>query len=117
VDSGAADIHGVNIYSDLYFSDNYDFLNAANNMIGGNLQAFKNTGGVSIISNTIGGNLQCYENYPAPTGGGIFVEGNMESQCEYFYGNPPQVPPPDPPEIFSPVTLKVSIFIPFVAQR
>jgi hypothetical protein len=45
VQSGAADILDVDINTDLYFDDNDLFLNAANNNIGGNLQAFQNTGG------------------------------------------------------------------------
>lgn len=94
VQSGAADILGVDIDSDLYFDDNDLFLNAANNTIGGNLQAFQNTGGVSIISNTIGGNLQCKQNFPPPTGGGNVVYGSMEDQCQNFDGPPPPVPTP-----------------------
>jgi hypothetical protein len=39
------------------------------------LQAFKNTGGVSITRNVIDGNLQCKENRPPPTGGGNIVDG------------------------------------------
>lgn len=95
VQSGAADISGVQINSDLYFDDNTRFLNAADNVIGGNLQAFQNTGGVAINANTIDGNLQCKENYPAPTSAGNLVMGSMEDQCEYFSGSLP--PPPPPP--------------------
>lgn len=91
VQSGAADIQNVDIDSDLYFDDNDHFLNAADNTIGGNLQAFQNTGGVSIVGNTIGGNLQCKENVPPPTGGDNIVEGSMEDQCENFGGDPPPV--------------------------
>jgi hypothetical protein len=93
--SGAADISGVDINSDLLFDDNIRSLNAAGNIIGGNLQAFQNTGGVSIFNNRVGGNLQCKENVPAPTGGGNVVEGSMEDQCANFDGTPP-VPPPPP---------------------
>ena len=95
--SGAADIHGVDIHGELYFDDNDLFLNAANNTIGGNLQAFQNTGGVSIISNTIGANLQCKENVPPPTGGGNIVDGNMEDQCKNFGGDPSPAPTPTTP--------------------
>ena len=92
--SGAADISGVDINSDLLFDDNTRSLNAAGNIIGGNLQAFQNTGGVSIFNNRIGGNLQCKENIPAPTGGGNVVAGSMEDQCVNFGGTPPMPPPP-----------------------
>ncbi len=43
--SGAADIRGVDIDSDLLFDDNTGFLDAVDNTIGGNLQVFQNTGG------------------------------------------------------------------------
>jgi hypothetical protein len=104
VQSGASDIQAVEIDSDLYFDDNELFLNAANNTIGGNLQAFQNTGGVSITGNTIGGNLQCKENVPPPTGGGNVVEGNMEDQCEDFGGDPPPVD--QAVKVFLPVTFR-----------
>jgi len=95
--SGAADIRGVDIDSDLLFDDNTGFLDAVDNTIGGNLQVFQNTGGVAIIDNRIGGNLQCKENDPLPTGGGNIVEGSMEEQCANFDLVPPPVPAPTPP--------------------
>jgi len=115
VQSGAADIHGVDINSDLYFDDNDLFLNAAYNTIGGNLQAFQNTGGVSIISNNIDGNLQCKENQPAPTGGGNIVQGNMEDQCANFAGDPPPVPTPVAP-INASVDLPFKSFLPMAVR-
>ncbi len=115
VQSGASDIHGVEINIDLYFDDNDLFLNAAYNTIGGNLQAFQNTGGVSIISNTIYGNLQCKENQPAPTGGGNIVQGNMEDQCANFAGDPPPVPTPVAP-INASVDLPFKSFLPMAVR-
>jgi hypothetical protein len=50
-------------------------------VIGGNLQAFQNTGGVEIRDNRIDGNLQCKANRPAPVGDGNIVQGNKEDQC------------------------------------
>jgi hypothetical protein len=102
--SGAAVIQGVEIDSDLFFEDNDRSLRADNNTISGNLQAFKNTGGVSINGNTIGGNLQCKENDPPPTGAGNNVNGNMEDQCENFGGDPPPAATdtPRPPTNTSP---------------
>ena len=55
-----------------------------------NLQAFRNTGGVSITGNTIDNNLQCVNNDPPPTGGDNNVGGDMEDQCANLQlGNPP----------------------------
>jgi len=114
--SGAAAIHGVHIDGELYFNDNDLFLNAANNTIGGNLQAFLNIGGVSIISNTIRGDLQCKDNVPPPTGGGNIVNGNMEDQCKNFGGNPPPVPPPVPPLLLPPADLIYKSFLTMVRR-
>jgi hypothetical protein len=50
-------------------------------VVGGNVQAFQNDGGVAIFSNRIDGNLQCKENSPRPVGGGDVVQGNKEDQC------------------------------------
>lgn len=116
VQSGASDIYGVEIDSDLYFDDNDAFVNAANNTLGGNLQAFQNTGGVSINSNTIGGNLQCKENVPPPVGGGNIVDGSMEDQCENFGGEAPPVPPPVPPVLLSPVDLSFKYYLPMTVK-
>ena len=54
---------------------------ANSNRVGGSLQAFQNTGGVTISEQPIDGNLQCKENEPPPTGGGNIVQGNKEDQC------------------------------------
>jgi hypothetical protein len=45
------------------------------------VQAFQNTGGVTVARNRIDGNLQCKENSPRPTGGNNVVQGNKEDQC------------------------------------
>lgn len=79
--SGSATITTVQITGDLYFDENSRALLADQNIIGGNLQAFQNTGGVTFTVNTIDGNLQCKENIPTPTGGGNIVQGNKEDQC------------------------------------
>jgi hypothetical protein len=78
---GGAQIDNVRIDSDLQFEDNDRNLIANRNIIGGNLQAFQNTGGISITANTIDGNLQCKENVPFPTGGDNIVMGSTEDQC------------------------------------
>lgn len=77
----AADIRRNRVNADIQFDENRRKLAAVNNAVGGNVQAFSNSGGVVIRSNHIDGNLQCKENNPAPTGGGNTVEGNKEDQC------------------------------------
>ena len=52
------------------------------NEIGGDLQAFQNSGVIVVVKNTVDGNLQCKENVPAPRGGRNVVGGNAEDQCE-----------------------------------
>ncbi|HMM84362.1 hypothetical protein [Azohydromonas sp.] len=49
-------------------------------MLGGNLQAFKNYGGLALANNRMKGNLQCKENIPSPTGGGNRA-ASKEDQC------------------------------------
>jgi len=94
-ESGAAAIDGVEVDSDILFDTNDRPLIARNTTVGGNLQAFQNTGGVLIAYNTIDGNLQCNSNAPPPTGGGNVVHGSMEDQCAGFDRAPTS--PPDMP--------------------
>jgi hypothetical protein len=54
------------------------------NVVGADVQAFSNRGGVRVELNEIDGNLQCKENVPAPTGYGNVVGGNKEDQCRRF---------------------------------
>jgi hypothetical protein len=81
VQGDKAFIDRVSIEGDILFDSNDQLLTAKNNIIGGNLRAFQNTGGVTISTNTIDGNLQCTGNSPAPTGGGNIVHGSKENQC------------------------------------
>jgi hypothetical protein len=81
VHGGAAQILGNRINGDILFDDQDRALRANRNVVGGNLQAFQNTGGVEIRNNRIDGNLQCKANNPAPVGGGNIVQGNKEDQC------------------------------------
>jgi cytoskeletal protein CcmA (bactofilin family) len=78
---GAARVRKTVVGSDILFDENARRLVATRNSIEGNLQAFKNTGGLKVANNHIDGNLQCKENAPAPTGGGNVVQGNKEDQC------------------------------------
>jgi hypothetical protein len=78
---GSATIDKVRVTNDILFDDNERAVKATRNTVGGNIQAFQNTGGVTISKNTVDGNLQCKENNPRPTGGGNVVHGNKEDQC------------------------------------
>lgn len=86
------------ITADLQLETNNAPLEAEGNDIGGNLQAFQNSGGVVITDNVIDGNLQCRENNPAPTGGGNVVHGSAEDQCAHMAvgGSPDPSPTTDP---------------------
>ncbi len=78
---GAASVLDSFVTADIQYDANRAALEASRNVVGGNVQAFQNTGGVRFASNRIDGNLQCKENRPAPTGGGNVVQGNKEDQC------------------------------------
>ncbi len=77
---GGASISGTRIQGDLQFDENVMPLSATDNTIGGNLQAVKNFGGVTIERNVIDSALQCKENEPAPVGGGNSAS-SKEDQC------------------------------------
>jgi hypothetical protein len=81
VHSRAARVETVRLNGDLFFDANDSTLIATRNQVGGNLQAFQNTGGITITDNIVDGNLQCKENQPAPLGGNNLVQGNAEDQC------------------------------------
>lgn len=81
VQGGSARVVGSNVNGDILYDDNRRALAALRNAVGGNVQAFQNTGGVEIRGNVIDGNLQCKENSPAPVGGNNRVGGNKEDQC------------------------------------
>jgi hypothetical protein len=80
VQGGSASISQARINGDILFDDNVGPLLAHANVLGGNLQAFQNTGGVTLTNNRMKGNLQCKENEPAPTGGGNRA-ASKEDQC------------------------------------
>jgi hypothetical protein len=81
VQGRAATVRATTINGDLLYDDQSAALRAINNNVGGNIQAFQNTGGVEIRVNRVDGNLQCKANVPRPTGGGNIVQGNKEDQC------------------------------------
>jgi hypothetical protein len=81
VQGRAARVRASRINEDILYDDNNAFLHVLRNHVGGDVQAFQNTGGVEIRDNVIDGNLQCKENDPRPTGGGNQVGGNKEDQC------------------------------------
>jgi hypothetical protein len=80
VQGWSASIEKARINGDILFDDNAGPLLANANVLGGNLQAFKNTGGVTLTVNRMKGNLQCKENTPAPTGGRNRA-ASKEDQC------------------------------------
>ena len=81
VQGGVADIRRNVINGDILFDDQRRSVIANRNRVGGNLQAFQNTGGVELRRNVIDGNLQCKANYPRPVGANNVVEGSKEDQC------------------------------------
>jgi hypothetical protein len=81
VQGGAAKVVASRVDGDILFDEQRRELLARRNTIGGNLQAFQNTGGVEIRGNTIDGNLQCKANDPRPVGGNNVVHGSKEDQC------------------------------------
>lgn len=76
-----ADIRRTHVNADILFDDNRRPNIARRNDVGGNIQAFQNTGGVEIRGNVVDGNLQCKANDPRPVGGDNRVGGNKEDQC------------------------------------
>ncbi|HEX5955039.1 MAG TPA: hypothetical protein VFY37_03810 [Solirubrobacterales bacterium] len=81
VQGQAATVRDSVVTQDILYDHNRAALRAISNTVGGNIQAFQNTGGVQISFNRVNGNLQCKENVPPPTGGGNVVQGNKEDQC------------------------------------
>jgi hypothetical protein len=77
---GSARIDRVDVLGDLQFEANNRTLCVTYTDVGGNLQVFLNTGGVTLLRNGIAENLQCKENRPRPTGGGNLA-GDKEDQC------------------------------------
>jgi hypothetical protein len=80
VQGASATIERARINGDILFDEQTGPVAANGNVVGGNVQAFKNFGGVSLNGNRIKGNLQCKENIPAPTGGGNQAS-SKEDQC------------------------------------
>jgi hypothetical protein len=76
-----ATVANSHINADILYDANNQRLVASQNIVGGNIQAFQNRGGVVIQGNRVDGNLQCKANSPAPTGGNNIVQGNKEDQC------------------------------------
>jgi hypothetical protein len=80
VQGGSATIQKALINGSLQMESNQGALKAVGNVIGADLQAFQNTGGVNLRNNRIDGNLQCKANNPAPVGRGN-VAASKEDQC------------------------------------
>lgn len=80
VKGGSASIQRARITGDILFDENVGPQSARYNVVGGDLQAFKNMAGVALVGNRMNGNLQCKENIPAPTGSGNRA-ASKEDQC------------------------------------
>ncbi len=76
-----ANVANSRIDADILYNSNTQRLVASGNVVGGDIQAFQNRGGVVIQRNTVDGNLQCKANTPKPTGGSNVVQGNKQDQC------------------------------------
>jgi hypothetical protein len=84
VRSGVAKVLASRVNGNILFDDNGGLNAVRRTVVGGDMQAFQNTGGVRIYYNRIDGNLQCKANSPRPVGGGNVVQGNKEDQCRGF---------------------------------
>ncbi len=84
VQSGVAKVRDSRINGGILFDANSGLNVARRNVVGADVQAFQNSGGVRIYSNRIDGNLQCKANSPHPVGAGNIVGGNKEDQCQGF---------------------------------
>lgn len=83
VQGGTATIDRARIKGDLQFESNNRPISASGNIIGGNLLAFQNMGGVHFMNNRMNGNMQCKENIPPPTGSGN-ISPSKEDQCAHL---------------------------------
>ncbi len=76
----------LSVGGNIQFEENSGPVTAFGCTVAGDLQAFKNTGSVTIVGNLIlNGNLQCKENSGIISGAGNTVlNGNKEDQCSGF---------------------------------
>jgi hypothetical protein len=83
-DSGDVILEGSFIDGDVQLQDNAGDLVVDTNDIGGNLQLQGNFSfdPILVLDNFIEGNLECEDNDPRPDGGGNFVEGDRDGQCD-----------------------------------
>lgn len=84
VQSGVAKVRDSRINGNILLDDNNGRNAVLRNVVGADVQAFQNSGGVRIFDNRIDGNLQCKANSPAPVGNGNVVQGNKDDQCRRF---------------------------------
>ncbi len=79
--SGWLVLAGNSVTGDVQFADNRVPVEISNNIVGGSIQANKNTGGLTVTANRIVNGLQCQDNDPFPTGGGN-IAAQKQGQCE-----------------------------------
>jgi len=84
VQSGVAKVKNSRINGVILFDENSGINVARSNIVGADIQAFQNDGGVRIYYNRIDGNLQCKANSPRPVGAGNIVGGVKQDQCRRF---------------------------------
>jgi hypothetical protein len=84
VQGGRVRVVDSRITADILIDENARWQEIRRNVVGGNIQAFQNSGGVAIYRNRVDGNLQCKANVPRPRGAGNIVQGNKEDQCRSF---------------------------------
>jgi hypothetical protein len=84
VQSGIASVRGNRINGNILFDENSGLNVARRNVVGADIQAFQNKGGVRIYYNRVNGNLQCKANSPRPVGDGNIVQGVKQDQCRGF---------------------------------
>jgi hypothetical protein len=76
----SAVISRTRVDGDLQLEENQGALSSTGASVRGNLQVFKNRGGVRLEDNRVSQALQCKENSPSPVGGSN-VAGEKEEQC------------------------------------
>lgn len=84
VQSRVAKVLDSRIVGDILIDDNRGLNVIRRNVVGEDVQAFQNSGGVEIFGNRIDGNLQCKANSPRPVGNNNVVGGVKQDQCKGF---------------------------------
>jgi hypothetical protein len=84
VQSRVAKLLDSHVNGDILIDENRGINEIRRNIVGEDVQAFQNSGGVEIFGNRIEGNLQCKANSPRPVGDNNVVHGVKQDQCKGF---------------------------------